>query len=165
MSAHTVNSFDQALTLLHRLTRSRLQSRYNRHLRRAWDARMRTPFLASQAAGKFPHIEERYLALAGALIQREKELETALERMAQEEVVRTSDCVYTLYASTGTWVYSSRVLVLLPMRQTPRRCRPINSAIMTFPRTSREYHETGTNGGLNTPISTFGLKRTVGLAK
>ena len=69
MSAHTVNSFDKALTLLHRLTRSRLQSRYNRHLRRAWDARMRTPFLASQAAGKFPHIEERYLALAGALIQ------------------------------------------------------------------------------------------------
>ena len=108
MSAHTVNSFDKALTLLHRLTRSRLQSRYNRHLRRAWDGRMRTPFLASQAAGKFPHIEERYLALAGALIQREKELETALDRMAQEEVVRASDCVYTLYASTGTWVYSSQ---------------------------------------------------------
>jgi len=108
VSAHTANNFDKALELLHRPARSRLQSRYNRHLRRAWDVRMRTPFSASQAAGKFPQIATRYLALAAALIKREKELETALDRMAQEEVVRTSGCVYTLYASTGTWVYSSQ---------------------------------------------------------
>ena len=165
MSAHTVNNFDKALELLHRPARSRLQSRYNRHLRRAWDAGMQTPFSASHAAERFPQIEKRYVALAGALIKREKELETALDRMAQEEVVRTSDCVYTLYASTGTWVYSSQGFGALTTRQTPHRCRPINSAIMTFPPISRKYGEAKTNGGLNSPISTFGPKRTAALAK
>ena len=69
MSAHTVNNFDKALELLHRSARSRLQSRYNRHLRRAWDAGMQTPFSESHAAERFPQIEKRYVALAGALIK------------------------------------------------------------------------------------------------